>query len=144
MAAVRAAGHGADLDDMYARWPFFGTFISNVEMTLVKTDLPIAEVYAARLVPAERRGLFDVVREEHDRTVEGVTRLTGRDLLADLPVLHRTLEVRDTYLDPINLLQVELLAKVRSLEPGDPDEDRLRRALLLSVNGVVAGLRNTG
>ena len=124
---------------MYREWPFFRTFVSNVEMTLVKTDLSIARQYVDHLVPAEHRGMFDMIRAEYDRTITALGRVTQADLLADRPILRRTLAVRDAYLDPLNLLQVELLQRSRS---GDPD--RYRRGLLMTINGIAAGMRNTG
>jgi phosphoenolpyruvate carboxylase len=127
---------------MAAHWPFFRTFVSNVEMTLAKTDLTIAARYVERLVAPEHRRTFDAIRAEHHRTTTAVGSLIGGELLSQLPVLKRTLAVRDRYLDPLNVLQVELLARTR--EPAAAADDRCRRALLLTVNGVAAGLRNTG
>ena len=139
LEAAFAAGQGRELARMYREWPFFRTFVSNVEMTLVKTDLSIARQYVDHLVPAEHRGMFDMIRAEYDRTITALGRVTQADLLADRPILRRTLAVRDAYLDPLNLLQVELLQRSRS---GDPD--RYRRGLLMTINGIAAGLRNTG
>ena len=146
LEAAQQAGFGDQLRAMYRDWQFFGTFISNVEMTLVKTDLAIARHYVNRLVAPELHHFFDTIAEEHDRAAAHIAELTGGDLLGDLPVLKRTLAVRDAYLDPISVLQAELLSRSRSRLASAADEDsrRIQRALLLTVNGVAAGLRNTG
>ncbi len=123
------------LQEMYAEWPFFRTFLGNVSMTLVKTDLDIAERYVA-LAPERLRPLLDVVRAEYDLTVERVLAVTGdAALLDDEPTLRTTLEIRENYLEPLHHLQIELLGRYRRGE----DDPALERALLLTINGIAAG-----
>lgn len=138
---ARAAGFGDPVEEMAVEWSFMRTFLSNVEMTLFKTDLDISASYVAELVAPEHRHLLARIREEHEITIEEVLALQReRELLEESPLLQRTLGVRDVYLDPINYLQVSLLSRSRAGQ-ASPELDR---ALLLTVNGIAAGMRNTG
>ncbi|MBC8007319.1 MAG: phosphoenolpyruvate carboxylase [Prolixibacteraceae bacterium] len=127
---------------MYQEWPFFRTLLSNMDMLLAKSDISIASRYA-ELVTDEplREGIFGQIQDEWHRTVRCLLTITGQsELLEANPALSRSLRNRSPYIDPLNHLQVELLRRYRA---GETDE-RTRRAILLTINGIAAGLRNSG
>jgi phosphoenolpyruvate carboxylase len=132
----------AVLRDLYERWPFFRSVLSNMAQVLAKSDLGLAAHYA-QLVADEslRRRVFDKIADEHQRTIAMHKLITGHDdLLADNPALARSVFNRFPYLEPLNHLQVELLRRYRS---GDDDE-LVQRGILLTMNGLASALRNSG
>ncbi|NLU81226.1 phosphoenolpyruvate carboxylase [Rhodococcus sp. HNM0569] len=132
----------ARLGELYRQWPFFRTVLSNMAMVMSKSDMGIAEMYS-RLVPDERlrTRVFGRIAHEHERTLRMYRRITGNDTLtAGNPALERSVHNRFPYLEPLNLLQVELLRRYRS---GD-DSDRVQRGILLTMNGLATALRNSG
>lgn len=130
------------LHELYRRWPFFRSMLSNMAQVLAKSDLGLAARYA-ELVADEslRRRVFDKIVDEHQRTIAMHKLITGQDdLLADNPALARSVFNRFPYLEPLNHLQVELLRRYRS---GDVDE-LVQRGILLTMNGLASALRNSG
>jgi phosphoenolpyruvate carboxylase len=142
LAAVAADPDGLEvLRRAYREWPLFGSMLDNAEMSLAKTDRPIAVRYLAL---GGRDDLTALVLAEYDLTRRLVLAVTGHDrLLADRQVLSRAVALRDPYVDALSYLQLRALAALRS-DAADADRGRLERLLLLTVNGVAAGLQNTG
>ncbi|PVY18955.1 phosphoenolpyruvate carboxylase type 1 [Paraburkholderia silvatlantica] len=127
---------------MYKTWPFFSNLLSNMDMTLAKTDLAVASRYAQLVADKKLRKLvFERIVAEWERTTKVLGEITGAaGRLADNPLLARSIKNRFPYLDPLNHLQVELIKRYRA---GDPSP-RVRRGIHLTINGIAAGLRNTG
>jgi len=142
-----AGGDGsrlALLGTMYREWPFFKTLVDNAQLALRTADMLIAAVYATLAGPEDREAVFPRIREEYRLTESAIARLTGqRDLLDEAPWLQRSIRVRNPYIDPMNYVQVALLRRLRE-NPDEAEADEMRDAVRLSVNGIAAGLRNTG
>ncbi|MCD0506064.1 phosphoenolpyruvate carboxylase, partial [Bordetella petrii] len=137
----------AQLREMAREWPAFRTLLSNMEMVLAKSDLAIAARYA-QLVPGRslRERIFGQISAEHGRTIAVLRLLTQRELLADNPALRESLRERFAYIDPLNYLQIELIRRYRNEQRDgskEPDK-RVRSAIHLTINGIAAGLRNSG
>ncbi|MGL4230863.1 MAG: phosphoenolpyruvate carboxylase [Casimicrobium sp.] len=130
-----------DLRAMAKDWPFFKTILSNLGMVLAKTDLSIGEAYSSLVQDATtRERIWDAIKSEWHLTKDAYVKIVGAEPLADNPTLARSIRNRFPYLDPLNHVQIELIRRVRS---GDVEE-RTQRALHLTINGLAAGLRNTG
>jgi phosphoenolpyruvate carboxylase len=126
--------------EMYREWTHFRSSIDLIEMVLAKADARIAGEYDRRLVPDDLKPLGGDLRARLEQAIARVLELTDhQELLESNPVLRRSIDVRNPYVDPINLVQVELLRRARM-----HDDDRVKTALLVTVNGVAAGMRNTG
>jgi phosphoenolpyruvate carboxylase len=134
------------LKRMLKGWPFFRALLSNLDMVLAKTDLALAERYV-ELVEDKKLGkrIFAAIKAEFERTQQALNLITGDDKrLAANPALARSIEHRFPYIDPLNHLQVELMRRYRRTLANDPAMERVQRGIHLSINGIAAGLRNTG
>ena len=131
---------------MYGKWPFFRTLLSNMDMVIAKADLTIAARYAELVTDANlREEIFARLCAEFERTRRYLLSIEQQDeLLADNPLLRRSIRNRFPYMDPLNHLQVELLRRHRAGNPTEPVDERIRRGIHMSINGIAAGLRNSG
>ena len=148
LEAFRTAHGDAGLHELahlYRTWPFLASLLDNAELSLAKADIGVARLYARLAAnPGDDRRWADI-ETEYERAVTLLLRVTGRErLLDDSPVLQRSIGLRNPYVDSLSELQVRLLARLRALDADDPDRDRVLRLVQLTVNGVAAGLQNTG
>ena len=148
LEAFRAA-HGdeglGEIGRLYRSWPFLASVLDNAEMILAKADMGVARRYASLASSPDRDRRWETIEAEYHRTVGLLLRVTGRDHLLDgAPVLQRSIALRNPYVDALSELQVRLLARFRALPPDDPERGRVLRLVQMSVNGVAAGLQNTG
>ena len=146
------AGLGSESDmgllrEMYAGWPFFKTVINNVESSLVKADMEIAALYT-ELVPDQELAthFFGEIRAEYERTCQAVLEISSHSEIMDSDLLTKeSVRLRNPYVDPLNYIQVEMLRRLRALpDPQSPEAAPLREIIVLTINGIAAGLRNTG
>lgn len=143
LANAYSRGEDSLLAQMRDQWPFFRARIDMLEMVLLKADSGIARLYQERLVDAELQPLGEQLYQHLQQAIEQVLKLTGENhLLERHPIVRASISVRDTYLDPLHLLQVELLE--RSRKQGEQSATSIEHAMLVTVAGIAAGLRNTG
>jgi phosphoenolpyruvate carboxylase len=146
-AALIAAGEKTILREMYQGWLLFKTMIDNTEMSLIKADMDIASLYV-ELVPDKEMGhhIFGIILDEYKRTRDAVLSVSGHTYLLDAePITQRAVQVRNPYVDPLNYVQVEMLRRLRSLsDPEGEEAQSIRDVITITINGIAAGLRNTG
>lgn len=134
-------GHGETLREMYQEWPFFTSTVDLIEMILAKASPRVVKLYDDTLVSNELRPMGDKLRAQLQETIDMVLYVTGHQKLGDNnKILRKLIDSRTPFLDPINILQIEILRRLRE----DPENIRLRDALLITINGIAAGMRNTG
>ncbi|MBW7476276.1 phosphoenolpyruvate carboxylase [Paenibacillus oenotherae] len=131
---------------MYAKFPFFTSLIDNLQMALAKADLVIAKEYAGMITDKTIRDrIFTQIEEEYAQTSALILQITGQaEILDNVPVIQESIRLRNPYVDPLSYMQVQLLAELRDLRSRDEDDPELLREVLLTINGIAAGLRNTG
>jgi phosphoenolpyruvate carboxylase len=143
--ALRSAIDAGQLEvicEMYERWPFFRSTLDLIAMVLAESDARIAAEYDRRLVPPDLQSVGTDLRSRLEMTIRAVLQATGKErLLTENAVLRRSIEVRNPYVYPINLVQIELLRRLREAETVDP---QIANAFMVTVNGIAAGMRNTG
>ena len=143
--AKRAGGQEC-LRDMYQHWLFFRSLVDNLQMVLAKADMRIARQYATLVSDErERDRLFTIIEAEFQRAYDAVLQITGQaSVLERQPALLASLRLRDPYIDPMSYFQVRLLRELRRLPAGDPSRAAHLQAVLRTINGIAAGLQNTG
>lgn len=134
------------LQDMYVNYPFFTSMIDTLQMAMAKADLIIAKEYSLMTKnDVARQRIFGLIKEEFKLTKEMVLKITGQqEILDNQPVLQESIRLRNPYVDPLSYLQVQLLNELRDLREKGEDDPDLLREVLLTINGIAAGLRNTG
>jgi phosphoenolpyruvate carboxylase len=135
------------LREMYAGWPFFKTLLDNSEASLLKADMEIAALYVDLVTDRDLAArIFTTIRGEYERTRQAVLAISGHQSLMELePVTQNAVQLRDPYIDPLNYIQIELLQRLRRLpDPDGADARALREVIVLTINGIAAGLKNTG
>ena len=134
------------LATMHKKWPFFRSLIDNAQMGLGRSDRAIARLYAGLVVPdALRDRVFGAVLDEWDRAERAIFAVAGTsEVLEDAPLLQRSIRLRNPYVDPMSFVQVTTLRRLRAMEEDDPGQEAARELVALSVNGIAAGLQNTG
>ncbi len=135
----------AAMQEMYNQWPFFQTVLDNAQMILSKADMDIARRYADLVKePALRQEIFDIIRAEYDRTVRVICQIVQeKELLEKDPALSESIKRRNPYIDPLSFIQIELIKRVRQ-NPSEAEKLVLEDAILMTINGIAAGLKNTG
>jgi phosphoenolpyruvate carboxylase len=144
---LEALEHTAGIDRaraLYREWPLLRGLVDDARLALTQADLEVASFYA-RLASEEDRTVFALIREEHARTMLAVAHLTGeRDLLGPWPAVSHAAERRNPAIDVLSHVQIELLGRLRRPDVGEEERMRVRDALLLTVNGIAAGLQTVG
>jgi phosphoenolpyruvate carboxylase len=143
----RTHGEGslAQLSELYRDWPFLTSAFDNAGLILGRSEPKIARLYAALAGDADGERLWGLIIDEYERSIRALAKVTGRtELLSAEPLVGRSIRLRRPYIDPLSHIQVRFLARLRSLPADDPDRERFRRLVQLTVNGVAAGLQNTG
>lgn len=131
---------------MYREYSFFGSLVDNLQMAMAKADLLIARKYAG-MIKDENIGsrIFALIEDEYNRTKRMILAITGQeDILDNVPVIQESIRLRNPYVDPLSYLQVQLLTELRDLRSSGQDDGELLREVLLTINGIAAGMRNTG